>query len=54
LAAALSVVFGLCLVGWRPPDLITAVWRLAVYATILGVLRLLATLRLQGPGRLAA
>lgn len=54
LAAALSVVFGLCLVGWRPPDLITAVWRLAVYAIILGVLRLLATFRLQGPGRLAA
>ena len=54
LAAALSVVFGLCLLGWRPPDLITAVWRLAVYAVILGVLRLLATFRLQGPRGLAA
>jgi uncharacterized membrane protein HdeD (DUF308 family) len=54
LAAALSVVFGLCLVGWRPPDLITAVWRLAVYAVILGVLRLFAAFRVQGPSRLAS
>ena len=49
LAAALSVAFGLCLLGWRPPDLLTAVWRLAVYAVVLGALRLVVTLRLQGP-----
>jgi len=49
--AALSVAFGVCLVGWRPSDLMTAVWRLAVYALLLGVLRLLATLWLRGPER---
>ena len=48
-AAALSVAFGLSLLGWRPPDLLTAVWRIAVYALILGVLRLMETIRLQGP-----
>jgi uncharacterized membrane protein HdeD (DUF308 family) len=48
-AAALSVVFGLSLLGWRPPDLLSAVWRLAVYALLLGVLRLVVTLWLQGP-----
>jgi len=48
------VVFGLSLLGWRPPDLFGAVWRLAVYAVILGVLRLLATFRLQASSRLAA
>ena len=50
-AAALSVVFGLSLLGWRPPDLLTAVWRLAVYALLLGVLRLVVTVWLQGPRR---
>ena len=50
-AAALSVAFGLCLLGWRPPDLLTAVWRLAVYALLLGLLRLVVTFRLQGPSR---
>ena len=48
-AAALSVAFGASLLGWRPPDLLTAVWRLAVYALLLGVLRLVVTLWLQGP-----
>jgi len=46
--AALSVAFGISLLGWRPPDLMTAVWRLAVYALLLGVLRLAATLWLRG------
>jgi uncharacterized membrane protein HdeD (DUF308 family) len=54
LAGALSVAFGLWLLGWRPPDLLTAVGRLAVYAVVLGVLGLLAAFRLQGPSRLAA
>jgi uncharacterized membrane protein HdeD (DUF308 family) len=47
-AAGLSVAFGGCLLGWRPPDLLTAVWRLAVYALLLGLLRLVATLWLRG------
>jgi uncharacterized membrane protein HdeD (DUF308 family) len=47
-AAALALVFGASLLGWRPPDLMTAVWRLALYALLLGVLRLVATLRLRG------
>jgi uncharacterized membrane protein HdeD (DUF308 family) len=49
IAAALSLVFGLSLLGFRPPDLLSAVWRLALYALILGVLRLVVTLWLQGP-----
>jgi uncharacterized membrane protein HdeD (DUF308 family) len=49
-AAALSVVFGLSLLGFRPPDLLSAVWRLAMYALLLGVLRLVVTLRLKGSG----
>jgi len=49
IAAALSLVFGLSLLGFRPPDLLSAVWRLALYALILGVLRLVVTLSLQGP-----
>jgi len=49
-AAALSVAFGISLLGWRPPDLMTAVWRLAIYALLLGVLRLAATLWLRGQG----
>jgi len=49
IAATLSVVFGLSLLGFRPPDLLSAVWRLAVYALLLGVLRLVVTLWLQGP-----
>jgi len=48
-AALLSVAFGILVFGWRPPDLVTAVWRLAVYVVFLGMLRLLVTLRLQGP-----
>jgi len=48
-AAALSVAFGLSLLGWRPADLFTAVWRLAEYALLLGVLRLTVTIWLQGP-----
>jgi uncharacterized membrane protein HdeD (DUF308 family) len=47
--ALLSVAFGVSLLGWRPPDLLTAVWRLAVYALLLGVLRLAATVWLRGP-----
>jgi uncharacterized membrane protein HdeD (DUF308 family) len=49
-AAALSVVFGLSLLGVRPPDLLSAVWRLAVFALLLGILRLVVTLWLRGPG----
>jgi uncharacterized membrane protein HdeD (DUF308 family) len=49
IAAALSLVFGLSLLGSRPPDLLSAVWRLAVYAVLLGVLRLVVTFWLQGP-----
>ena len=48
-AAALAMAFGASLLGWRPPDLLTAVWRLAVYALLLGALRLVATLWLRGP-----
>jgi len=48
-AAALSLAFGASLLGWRPPDLLSAVWRLAVYALLLGVLRLVVALWLQGP-----
>lgn len=48
-AALLSLAFGLSVLGWRPPDLVTAVWRLAVYVLVLGVLRLLVAFRLQGP-----
>jgi len=51
--AALSVAFGISLLGWWPPDLITAVWRLAMYALLLGVLRLAATLWLRGQERSA-
>ena len=47
--AALSMAFGVSLLGWRPPDLLTAVGRLAVYALLLGALRLAATLWLRGP-----
>ncbi len=47
--AAVTVAFGVALLGWRPPDLVTAVWRLAVYALLLGALRLVATLWLRGP-----
>jgi len=54
LAAALSVAFGLSLLVWRPPDLLTAVWRLAVYALLLGVLRLVVTVWLQGSRRTGA
>jgi uncharacterized membrane protein HdeD (DUF308 family) len=48
-AAALSVIFGVLLIGWRPPDLFTAVWRLAIYALLLGILRAAAAFRVQGP-----
>lgn len=47
--AALSLAFGVSLLGWRPPDLMTAVGRLALYVLLLGVLRLAATLWLRGP-----
>jgi uncharacterized membrane protein HdeD (DUF308 family) len=47
--AALTVAFGVAVLGWRPPDLMTAVWRLAVYVLLLGALRLVATLWLRGP-----
>jgi uncharacterized membrane protein HdeD (DUF308 family) len=47
--AALTVAFGVAVLGWRPPDLMTAVWRLAVYALLLGALRLVATLWLRAP-----
>jgi uncharacterized membrane protein HdeD (DUF308 family) len=47
-AALLSVAFGLLVLILGRPDLVTAVWRLAVYAVFLGLLRLLVTFRLQG------
>jgi ABC-type amino acid transport substrate-binding protein/uncharacterized membrane protein HdeD (DUF308 family) len=47
--AALSLAFGVLLLGWRPPDLIGAVWRLAMFALFLGILRLVVMFRLQGP-----
>ena len=47
-AALLSVAFGLLVVILGRPDLVTAVWRLAVYIVFLGLLRLLVTFRLQG------
>ena len=47
-AALLSVAFGLLVMILSRPDLVTAVWRLAVYAVFLGLLRLLMTFRLQG------
>ena len=50
--AALTVAFGTSLLGWAPPDLVAAVWRLAMYALVLGVLRLAATLWLRGQARL--
>jgi hypothetical protein len=43
------VAFGVLLLGWRPPDLRTAVWRLAIYALLLGILRVAAAFRVQGP-----
>lgn len=49
--AVLSVAFGVSLLGWWPPDLLTAVWRLAVFALFLGFLRLLVTFSLRGPDR---
>jgi hypothetical protein len=47
-AALLSVAFGLLVLILGRPDLVTAVWRLAVYVVFLGLLRLLVTFRLQG------
>jgi uncharacterized membrane protein HdeD (DUF308 family) len=47
--AALSVAFGLFLLASPPPDLLTAIWRLAVYVLFVGVLRIVLTFRLQGP-----
>jgi uncharacterized membrane protein HdeD (DUF308 family) len=47
-AALLSVAFGLVVMILGRPDLVTAVWRLAVYAVFLGLLRLIVTFRLQG------
>ena|SRR6266436_1674997 len=50
--AALSVALGISLLGWEPPDLMAAVWRLAMYALLLGVLRLTATVGLRRQERL--
>jgi uncharacterized membrane protein HdeD (DUF308 family) len=47
-AALLSVAFGIVVLVLGRPYLVTAVWRLAVYAVFLGLLRLLMTFRLQG------
>jgi uncharacterized membrane protein HdeD (DUF308 family) len=49
ITAALSVAFGLFVLASPPPDLLTAVWRLAVYVLLVGVLRVVLTFRLQGP-----
>jgi hypothetical protein len=46
--ALLSVAFGIVVLSLGRPDLVTAVWRLAVYVVFLGLLRLLVTFRLQG------
>ena len=47
-AALLSVAFGILVLSLGRPDLVTAVWRLAVYIVFLGLLRLLVTFRLEG------
>jgi uncharacterized membrane protein HdeD (DUF308 family) len=47
--ASISVIFGLFILVLPPADLPTAVWRLAVFVLLLGVLRVLVTVRLQGP-----
>jgi len=39
----------LFLLASPPPDLLTAIWRLAVYVLIVGVLRIVLTFRLRGP-----
>jgi len=46
--ALLSVAFGIVVLSLGRPDLVTAVWRLAVYVVFLGLLRMLVTFRLQG------
>jgi uncharacterized membrane protein HdeD (DUF308 family) len=48
ITAAVSVAFGLFMLASPPPDLLTAVWRLAVYILLIGVLRAVLTFRLQG------
>ena len=42
------MAFGIVVLSLGRPDLVTAVWRLAVYVVFLGLLRLLVTFRLQG------
>ncbi len=49
ITAALCVAFGLFVLVSPPPDLLTAVWRLAVFVLLVGVLRVVLTFRLQGP-----
>lgn len=48
ITAAVSVAFGLFVLASAPPDLLTAVWRLAVYILLIGVLRVVLTFRLKG------
>jgi uncharacterized membrane protein HdeD (DUF308 family) len=56
--AVVSLAFGVLVYLWPPRDLMTAVWRLAVYFFFLGILRLLVTFRVQAsvadPGEAAA
>jgi len=56
--AAFSLAFGVIVYVAPPRDLMTAVWRLAVYFFFLGILRLLVTFRVQAsvadPGEAAA
>ena len=47
ITAAVSVAFGLFVLSSAPPDLLTAVWRLAVFVLLIGVLRVVLTFRLQ-------
>ena len=47
MTAAFSLAFGVIVYLAPPRDLITAVWRLAVYFFFLGILRLLVTFRVQ-------
>lgn len=48
IAALLSVAFGVFLLGSQPPDLLTAMWRFAVYILLLGVLRAMVAFRARG------
>ena len=48
IAGILSIAFGVFLFGAPRPDLLTAMWRFAVYILLLGVLRALVTFNARG------